>query len=361
MTNNNKKSIAIIGAGNGGCAFACYLVANGHKVTLYSQIDHSKNLKQIIIQGGIIAEGIIKGFFKINTLTNNICEAVSHVDIILFTIPSYAQVNMFQNMLQYLKNGQIIVSMPGNFASLYYSKINNNFHSKKLLFVDLISLPFGCRLINYGKINIINIKKNMMLGCYTQNTKAKIEKILSNIIPNKLRFCDNVIAVGLNCISAIIHPATALLNTGWIETTKGDFYFYKQGVSKSISKLLEKIDNERISIAKAYNILAPSFLDIVKELYEQDYENIFDFAQNSLVHNTMKVCPNKMTDRYITEEVAYVLIPYLSLAKMKNIATPNIKLIIDIACNINQINYYKEGRDLIEYQAEINKILANKQ
>lgn len=66
----------------------------------------------------------------------------------------------------------------------------------------------------------------------------------------------NVLRTGLNNMGAIFHPALTLLNAGRIESTRGDFQFYIDGVTPSVARVLEVIDRERVTVAAALGIRA---------------------------------------------------------------------------------------------------------
>ena len=74
---------AVIGAGNGGQAIAGYLGLNNYSVTLFDR--NSDKVKILSGKGGIQLEGKIKGFGKIDLITNVLSEAVQEADVIMVT------------------------------------------------------------------------------------------------------------------------------------------------------------------------------------------------------------------------------------------------------------------------------------
>ena len=52
----------------------------------------------------------------------------------------------------------------------------------------------------------------------------------------------------------MIHPAVTLLNAGLLERTGGGFLFYEEGVTESVGRLIEAVDNERLAIAAALGV-----------------------------------------------------------------------------------------------------------
>ena len=61
----------------------------------------------------------------------------------------------------------------------------------------------------------------------------------------------NILHTGLNNMGAVFHPALTLLNAGRIESTRGDFQFYIDGVTPAVGRVLEVLDRERVTVAFA--------------------------------------------------------------------------------------------------------------
>ncbi len=95
----------------------------------------------------------------------------------------------------------------------------------------------------------INIQR-LMQYLFDEEDKAKstaeIGQAIHKVYP---QYIDggNVLKTGLNNMGAVFHPALALLNSGWIESTHGDFEFYIDGVTPSVAHVLEAIDRERVT------------------------------------------------------------------------------------------------------------------
>ena len=101
----------VIGAGNGGRAFAAYLSSKGHCVNLYNR-SYSR-ICDIKKKGGIKVKGKLKGFFPIDLITQNLNLAVKDVDIILIVTPASAHKSIAKNIAHLLTNDQIILLNPG--------------------------------------------------------------------------------------------------------------------------------------------------------------------------------------------------------------------------------------------------------
>src|SRR5690625_7541912 len=101
--------VAILGAGNGGFAFAGYLGLKGHKVRLFEIPQFGDNLKEVERAGGIEVVGTVEGFGKVDKVTTDIKEAIAGVELILVVVPAYAHRGIALACAPYLSEVQIVV------------------------------------------------------------------------------------------------------------------------------------------------------------------------------------------------------------------------------------------------------------
>ena len=83
-----NRKWAIIGAGNGGQAFAAYLSLKGLDVALYDVCQ--KSIDEINAKGGILIEGNANttGFGKVALASTDLEEVVDGAEVILVILPS---------------------------------------------------------------------------------------------------------------------------------------------------------------------------------------------------------------------------------------------------------------------------------
>src|SRR6266849_7917363 len=81
-------SVAILGAGHGGCAAAADLGKRGYAVRLHAR--NASRLAPLRAQGGIEARGIVQGLVPIDLLTSDVSEAVRGADLIMLVVPGVA-------------------------------------------------------------------------------------------------------------------------------------------------------------------------------------------------------------------------------------------------------------------------------
>ncbi|KAH8156192.1 hypothetical protein CIB48_g12054 [Xylaria polymorpha] len=345
-------SVSIIGAGNCGCAFAADLENRGIRVLLYAHPEHSTNVDAIRENGFLEAIGKVKGRFY-PSVSTNMGEALRFSNIIVIAVPSYAQENILLELEKFDVNNHVIIAASGNFFTLVACK-----RIRARCLMETSASPYGSRMVDgkqreqqqlaeswYG-INVFGLKTIMPIGSLPTNIDANLRRDVGVIFPGSLQWCSNVIEAAFYNFNGVLHPITAVMNTGWIEHTKGDFYFYQEGMTPSVTKLMQKIDDERIEIANEYGARVTSCLEQMNTYYGLNHESLSDFAKGSTLHSTMKLSPTSMQHRYLAEDLPYVLVPWYELGLKAGKQSPFIRSLILWSSMINNTDYLGVGRNL---------------
>ncbi|WP_176072332.1 NAD/NADP octopine/nopaline dehydrogenase family protein, partial [Paraburkholderia mimosarum] len=77
----------------------------------------------------------------------------------------------------------------------------------------------------------------------------------------------------------------------------------------------------------------------------EQLRNFSEFAFQTKVHNATKITPAHMQDRYLSEDIPYILVPWYALGEKVGVDAPTIKATVEIASVINGINYFEQGRN----------------
>ena len=341
-----RGKVSVLGAGNGGQALSAHLAINGCEVNLFEHPDFKKNIEEISKKGSIELSGKLQGFGKISHVTTDIKEAIEGTSIIMIVAPSFAQKAFIELALPYLVNSQIIVLIPGNFGSFEIKKILKN-NGKDLTIAETNSLPYACRKIEEGKVNIWGVKSYISIASLPAADIKNVVKILSDFFPIPLNPVKNSLEISFSNPNMIVHCPTMILNTGRIESTKGDFMFYCEGMTKSVCKIMEKMDNERIKIGEKLDLNLISTFEWLKQTYHLEGKNLYEVISTSPVYGGHGPdAPGTLSHRYITEDIPHLLVPVASFGKLLGIQAPIIECIIRLASAINGVDYLKTGRNL---------------
>jgi opine dehydrogenase len=324
------KKVTVLGAGNAGFALAFHLSHQGHEVALFEHPDFKQAIEPIQKTGELVAPAEVEGFkavvsgtVKITIATSDIKEAIEFGDVVMIIVPAFGQVPIFEMALPHLKEGQIFVSMPGNFASLQYAKILKERGIKKqIYFVDTDSIPYACRKLKDNQVFISGMKLMLNAGVYPANATDKVLADLQPLFTLKLTKNANVLEAGFANMNMIVHPPPVLQNAGWIEVTKGNFSFYTDGCSPSVCKVMDGVDRERMDIASALKLHTRPFIEIDKGWYgETNKFTTYEHIHYGAFHGFFPAPPN-LDNRYINEDMCYILLPICQLARRYNISTP---------------------------------------
>lgn len=337
--------ITIIGCGHGGQALAADLSQKGCLVTLYASPHHPGGIKAIIENKNVRANGKINGIIPIYKATTSLEEAVCNSEYIFIVLPSFAHEEMFHELLPFLQSGQTIITLAANFASLSYLKLLEKSH-KTIDLIDVASLPYVCRSDNNGNVDIISIKNSLALASIPAKAIDYHIKCLSPLFPSKIIRYDNALSLGMNITSGMTHPAITLLNAGRIGPGKSDFYFYKDGITPEIAHLIEKLDQERLAVGEQFGLKMQPYLHLMNEYYGLHYDSIYQFFRESPAHNALPLCPKSMQERYITQDVAGLLVAWYCLGQVADCDIPVMENLIHLAGLINNTNYLRTGCNL---------------
>ncbi|MBU1726546.1 MAG: NAD/NADP octopine/nopaline dehydrogenase family protein [Candidatus Omnitrophica bacterium] len=350
------KKVTVLGAGNAGHAAAFEISLNGQEVMLFEHPNFAKSLDGIRQKGGIeavkelttegkIVPAMMSGFAKITGLTTDPKEAMDFADIVVMLVPQFAQETIFKLMMPYLRDGQIFVVLPGNFGSMIFRKLmKEGGINKKVTFVETTSIPYAVRVIAPGTIYIEGKKSAFSAASLPASEINNVIEALKDVLFLKIIPLKNVLEVWLSNPNMIMHVATATLGMGPMESRQGKIQFYAEGCSPSVAKVLEKEDEERLAVGKAYGLDLMSFVDVVNNFYELNMKSIRDFAEHTPIHNRMpNDSPKSPKERYISEDCPCGLVPVYDFGKAAGVACPTMEAIIRIDNIYNDADYFKSG------------------
>lgn len=349
------KKVTIIGAGNGGVAAAYHFSKIGNDVCIYDQKAFDTQVKAINNKKGIKAlksidetDLILSGFQEIKKATTNIEEALEFSEFLIIIVPSFAQETIFKKMLPYIKDSHKLVFMPGNFASLAMEKVKKElgYHDKKIQYVDTISIPWACRVIKPGEVAIMGVKKFLYAGVFPGRLTKRLIDELNSFFPIEIRGLENVISAGLENINYGAHPLVTTVNIGILENFDGKFNYYQDCISPATAKASEIMEKERILIGNHLGIKLKSELEMMNLLYGTHEETVYEFNKKSVTHGKIHSAPSSSMNRYITEDIPYLLVPFYEFAKLLSLETPIIESVIRLASAYNSKDYLKTGRTL---------------
>lgn len=335
-------SWCVVGAGNGGIAMAGHLGLLGFRVQMYNRTD--EHLNAIRWYKGIEIEGAATGFGRVLAASSHIEEAIAGVDVIMIVTPSTAHYSLATLMAPFLRDGQIVVLNPGRTGGAleFRASLERANCDARVVVVEAQTFIYASRMISRNKAHIFRVKNGVPVSALPSFLTPAVLKVLDVAYPQFIAG-SNVLATSLENIGAVFHPALTLLNAGWIESTGGDFEYYLQGISPSVSRVLQAIDDERLALARALGIRTVSAREWLYLTYDAVGADLCSAIQATTSYAGIKA-PRTIDHRYIWEDVPMSLVPMASIAAMYGVPTPAIDFTIDLANLMHGKDYRAGGR-----------------
>lgn len=340
-----SNPFAVIGAGNGGLAIAAHIKSMGGEVRLYDIFPEV--LTPIKKSGHInLTYMDIEEQVELNLVTEDIGEAITGAKTILIVTPAFTHKMIAEKCEPFLEDGQIIVLNPGRTAGAieFLSKIRELGCKKNIVVSETQTLIYSCRKTNGDSVTIYGLKKSVDIASIPSNKVMEVISELSSYYP-QFKPVKNTLITSLSNIGSLFHPIPVLLNIGRIETDERGFKYYWEGISPSVSELIEIVDSERLQVAKALGLDILSVKEWLVESYDTYGDTLHQLIGNNKAYEDI-LAPNTINTRYVTEDVPTGLVPISEFGKKLGVPTPNIDALILLASSIFKIDFRANGRSL---------------
>jgi opine dehydrogenase len=348
-----KTRYTVIGAGHGGKAMAAHLALEGFPVALYNRT--LENVAAIKARGGIELEsyeGGPRGFGRLTLVTADLGEALEGAEVVMVVVPSTAHAEIAQKAAPHLRDGQIVVLNPGRTGGAleFRYALRKSGCETDVVVAEAETLIYASRSDGPAQARIFRIKETVPVAAMPATCTHQVLEALAPAYP---QFIDgeSVLHTGLNNMGAIFHPALTLLNAGRIESTRGDFQFYIDGVTPSVARVLDALDRERVTVAASLGIRARTGLEWLKMAYDASGADLYEAIHNQPGYYGIQA-PATLNHRYITEDVPMSLVPIAALGQRYGVSVRGIDSMIRLACIIHQTDYWRRGRTLDKLDIE---------
>jgi opine dehydrogenase len=343
------KSVAVLGAGHGGCAAAADLGKRGYSVRLHAR--NAERLAPLRAQGGIEARGIVQGLIPIDLLTTDVGEAVGGADLIMLVVPSVAHGHYARALAPLLDGGQPIFINPGHTGGglHFLRELRNAGYRGPVRSCETVTLTYITRMEGPGIVNIYSYTKRLRFAALPGREAGSLFALVKPVYPEILQ-ASSVLETGLSNLNAVFHPEGMIMNAGWIQHTGGNFLFYREGFTDAVGRATAAVDAERMAVAKALGVPTRPFLDVFYEAglttkAARDSGDIARACKESEPNRTIR-SPASLDHRYVHEDVGYGLVPIAALGRLAGVATPTIDALIHLAGLAVGIDYSRDGLTL---------------
>ena len=337
------KSITIMGSGNTGLSTALKLKNDGHKVCLYELPEFSESTDSM---GNVFSLTLLseKINLQIDLITNNAKEALDFSKIIIICVPAYAHKSFAKMLSGLVTKEHVIILMPGTLGSLELKSYLINNKSEIPIIGETDTSPFVCRKTANSEALILGEVPNLGIGIMPKNRTNEVIEILSDFF-NGLVPYEDVLMCGLSSLNPVVHPAGVILNAGRIEKSEGEFYFYNEGITKSVSGVIESVDDERRKIGDFFGYK----LDRVANAFHNAGFGVKGTLMETISSSDMLTslkAPGVINHRWLTEDISFGIYTWSILGEKFEINTHTMKTLVEMGSILLRNNLKKSGRNL---------------
>lgn len=344
------RSVAVLGAGNGGCAAAADLAARGYDVRLYNR--SRARLQPLLDRGGLERHGEIgEGFVPLDVITDDIRLAVGGADLVMLTVPISAHPFFAEQLASLLESDGMVFLNPGHMGGGLFlaHEIHRLTGRRDVRTCEVSTLSYACRMNGPDSVNVMARMHRLPFAAFPGRHRDDLFELIEPLYP-QLAPAGNVLETGFMDINAVEHPPQIICNAGWLEHTRGDYLFYYEGTTPSVGRVIDVLDRERLAIAEAAGIPTEPFVALFHAMgytTERAVEEGTAYAalQDSSPNRWIKGPPS-LDHRYLHEDVGWGLVPWSELGRTLGVGTPLMDALIAIGSALNGRDYAAEGLTL---------------
>jgi len=341
-----QRKIAVLGGGNGARTVAADMTLAGHRVHLFEFEKFHDNVAAIFEGRTVTISGKAReGTARIALATHDIAEAVAGVEMVAVIVPALYHGLYAEHLAAHLRDGQHVVLMPGTFGSFeFITTARANGMKADVTVTELDTLPYATRIVGPAEVKIFHALPVFGAGVLPSERSDEVLAILRDLYPGVTRFRD-ALEAGLSNCNPVIHPLGVLMNAGRIEYSRGEFYYYEEGITPATARAMEALDGERLTIGRMLGLDMPRQAEALHAVDYGPEGDLWETLKGSKGLTPIKG-PTSLASRYVTEDIPIGLVCWSQLGEMIGVPTPLMRATVEIGIAISGVDYWQTGRTM---------------
>lgn len=347
MSTEAVRTVAVLGAGGSGHAIAGFLGLAGYKVNVWNRNDPSEVsawLDALRDRGVIEVHGILEGEAPIQLVTTNLAEAISGADVVLVNTTTDAYQSVGRELAPHIRSSQSVILMAaGTLGTLdLWRGLSAGGYTDDLLVGETSTTLFGSRVTGAASVRIGGRKEGVELSTLPHGRAGELSELVPefNFVPG-----DDILWSGFNNVGPVLHVVPMVLNAGRIEAEGGKFLYYVDGITESVATVLERFDEERIAVAKAFGYTTASIGNYLHDTVGAPQGTVYESIQGCSMYATTP-SPAQLNHRFLWEDTMAGAVPFLSLAEVAGVHVPITKSLVALASVLLGEDLVQKGRTM---------------
>ena len=315
--------ITIIGCGNAGLIHAAKLYEKGYEVSLLKTSNTNGRFFDLIKEEGFfhVKDDTIQGGGKEfdvrpSLITRNVKEAVRFGDILMVMTTTLQHEFVAQLIAPYVRDGQIIVLIPGYMGSLIFKK----YIKKDVTYSEWETTAYNGRIMDSSYVRITFYNPRNAISVLPVSRTSDVLAILSKCFDNTKYTRRHILESAFHNPNMIVHPIGILFSASRIEYSNGEFWMYREAFTPSVVNVIKAFDVEKNKVLNAFGCDSLDYFEAAKWRNEEDLSIDAMTVFRSFADSSNKG-PSYINHRYLNEDVPMGLGLYISVAKIVGVDT----------------------------------------
>ena len=340
------RRMAVLGGGHGARTVAADMALAGHKLSLFEFAEFRDSVSEIFERKEIAITGEAReGDGELALCTHDISEAISDAEVILIVVPALYHQRYAELLHPHLQDGQHVVLTPGTMGSLeFVTTLRQGGCAAEITVSELDTLPYATRITGPASVHAYHALPVFGAGVFPSVKTDEVLAVLRDLYSGITSFRD-VLEAGLSNCNPVIHPLGVLMNAGRIEYSRGEFYYYEEGITPATARAIEALDRERMRIGERLGLSLPDQASALHAVGYGPQGDLWQVLKGSKGLTPIKG-PTTLANRYVTEDIPIGLVCWSQLGEQLGVATPLMRATIEIGIAISGTDYWQTGRTL---------------
>lgn len=335
------STIAIIGAGAVGLSSAALLRSRGHDVHMWSALE--EETEALRISGGVTCEGSLSGNYSVSASTSaQTC--VEGADVVMIAAPAFAHRALISAVAPFVNERQYLVMHSATaMTSLMLAQQLANRRVQATI-VDLSTSVCTSRKSGPTSVKVAPLKPGVDVATLPAARVGLGTAMMEGLFGPLFAGQKNLLAISINNHNAVYHVPAFVFNLAAVEN--GVAWNIWSNMTPVVARYIERIDNERLAVARAYGVSGIPVGDYVRRSIGVEGESLADVFAAAAAKRPNPTGPQSLDDRYLTEDVPYGLAFFVALGKAAGIAMPLTEQLLAFMSVVFERDFAADGSRL---------------
>ncbi len=274
-------------------------------------------------------------------ITQDVKRAIEFADVLMVMTTTLQHESVAQKIAPYVRDGQIIILVPGYMGSLIFKK----YIKKDVTYSEWETTAYNGRIMNSEFVRITFYNPRNAISVLPTSKATEVLSILSQVFDNTHYLRRHILESALHNPNMIVHPIGLLFSASRIEHSGGEFWMYREAFTPSVVKVIQAFDERKNQILMAFGCEPLNYFDAAKWRNEEDLSQDAMDVFRSFGESSNKG-PSFINHRYFNEDVPMGLGLFVSIGKILGVDTSLQESIMTLAGALLGKDFKSQARSI---------------